>query len=276
MKFWRSSNLGGLELLQASYGAYAFPRHIHDEYVLGVIVQGVEAVQHKGTTHVAPAGSLIMINPGEWHSNYSINEAGFGYRMLYPCHDLMKHVMSQIYGREQAAPYLHHPVASDEILRQLLLRLHVSFENGGSALEQESYFLAAMARLLACHSTEPAVLPPVPPIRLYVRQVRDYLDANYSENVSLESLSTLVNISPFHLLRAFRDEVGLSPSQYQTCRRIAHAKELLRSGLSIAQVAAETGFVDQSHLTRHFKQICGVTPGQYTPGRKNLQDLVPN
>jgi AraC-like DNA-binding protein len=107
-----------------------------------------------------------------------------------------------------------------------------------------------------------------------VQQVRAYLEAHYAANVSLEQLAALTNFSSFHLVRVFRTAIGLPPHAYLTQVRLRHAKRLLAAGLPIAQVAAEIGFTDQSHLARHFKQLAGVTPGQYAQGRKNVQDTV--
>jgi AraC-like DNA-binding protein len=276
VRLWRAPALGEMELLHASYTAYAFPRHMHEEYVIGVMVGGVEGLRHRGATHTAPSGSLLLVNPGEWHSNYSIHETGFAYRTLYPPVHLVQRVATELAGREQDAPCLRGPVvAEDPTTRRLLLQLHRAIEQNASALEQEARFLAAIAQLITRHSRDPASLPPVRRERSYIRWVRDYLEAHYNENVSLTRLSTLTGVSPFHLLRAFREDVGASPFEYQTQARIAHARRLLRRGCPIAEVALEVGFVDQSHLTRHFKRRVGVTPGQYVIDRKNLQDVKP-
>src|SRR5690349_2277855 len=80
IKFWRIPRLGNLELLHGDYAAQGFPRHMHEEYILGVMVRGVEALRHQGATYFAPAGSVLMINPGEWHANYAPDEAGFAFR----------------------------------------------------------------------------------------------------------------------------------------------------------------------------------------------------
>ncbi|MBI1877856.1 MAG: helix-turn-helix transcriptional regulator, partial [Chloroflexi bacterium] len=80
------------------------------------------------------------------------------------------------------------------------------------------------------------------------------------------------NLSPFHLLRAFRAELGLPPHAYLTQIRIERAKALLAQGWPVAQVAFETGFADQSHLTKRFKGIVGVAPGQYLLHSKKVQD----
>jgi AraC-like DNA-binding protein len=274
VKLWRAPALDNMEFLHASYPAHAFPRHMHEEYIIGVMVGGVEALCHQGATHTAPAGSLLLLNPGEWHTNYAVGETGFAYRTLYPPIDLVRQAAHELLGREQDAPSLRGPViAGDPVTRRRLLQLHAAIEQHASALEQETRFLAALAPLLTRYRRDPAALPPVRSERVYVRQVRDYLEAHAAEDVSLIRLSRLTGLSRFHLLRAFRDEVGVSPFQYQTQLRIARARRLLRGGCPIAEVALEVGFVDQSHLTRQFKRWVGVTPGQYAHDRNNLQDI---
>jgi AraC-like DNA-binding protein len=132
--------------------------------------------------------------------------------------------------------------------------------------------MSVMARLFADHGSGDAPAPPAVGGHRYIKIAREYLEANYTENVSLRQLAFVSNISPFHLLRTFHDVVGLPPFEYQTQLRISQAKKLLRDGWSIADVAAETGFADQSHLTRHFKRVVGVTPGKYLPDRNNIQN----
>jgi len=70
-------------------------------------------------------------------------------------------------------------------------------------------------------------------------------------------------MTPFRLLRAFRQTVGLTPHGYQLQARIRKAHGLLRRGHPIADVSFAVGFSDQAHLTRAFKSIMGGTPGQF-------------
>jgi AraC-like DNA-binding protein len=70
-------------------------------------------------------------------------------------------------------------------------------------------------------------------------------------------------MSPFALLRAFRGETGLPPHAYLNQLRVRLARRLLDRGVAPAEVAAEVGFADQAHLTRHFKRVMGVPPGAY-------------
>jgi AraC-like DNA-binding protein len=70
-------------------------------------------------------------------------------------------------------------------------------------------------------------------------------------------------MSAFHLARCFKKQLGLPPHAYLTQLRLQRARRLLAGGLGLAEAAAAVGFYDQSALSRHFKKIYGVTPGQY-------------
>lgn len=72
---------------------------------------------------------------------------------------------------------------------------------------------------------------------------------------------------PAHLVRAFSGAYGIAPHQYLMSRRVDRARRLLLEGRPPGEVASATGFYDQSHLTRHFKKLVGVTPGRYARSR---------
>jgi AraC-like DNA-binding protein len=96
-----------------------------------------------------------------------------------------------------------------------------------------------------------------------IKCTKAYLEAHYAKEVTLQELANVANVSPFHLARVFRLAVGLPPHAYQIQLRIARARMLLAQGFEVSYVAHETGFFDQSHLTKQFKRHVGVTPGSY-------------
>lgn len=96
-----------------------------------------------------------------------------------------------------------------------------------------------------------------------VRRVAAHIEANFTDRVTLQDLAAIAGLSVFRLVTVFRREVGVPPHRYLCHVRIRAAMALLGRGIPPAVVASEAGFFDQSHLSRHFKTICGVTPGQY-------------
>jgi len=110
------------------------------------------------------------------------------------------------------------------------------------------------------HTETPAAQPRA------VAQALQFIHANYTSDLSLNEIAKAVNLSPFHVARLFKQSVGVSPHQYLIQLRVNSARSLLSAGSgehSLAELASAVGFADQSHLTRHFKRIVGVTPRQF-------------
>jgi AraC family transcriptional regulator len=96
------------------------------------------------------------------------------------------------------------------------------------------------------------------------KNIRAYIDEHLSEELSLEELARVVDISPNYLISLFRDSIGMTPHKYVLQQRIERARRLLaRSGLSLLGIAQGCGFRDQSQFTTIFRRSFGVTPGQY-------------
>jgi AraC-like DNA-binding protein len=220
--------------------------------------------------HVAPRGSIVLINPGEMHTGEAASEHGWMYRMLYPDISLLQRAASEMAGKPQDIPFFPSPVVDDPALAAQMLQLHAALESSPSALERDSRFLWVLAQLVRRHADSHASPPPIRGQQTWVQHVRAYLEDHYAENVSLEQLAAFVNVSPFHLLRVFRDVVGLPPHNYLTQVRIRRARQLLQASVRPAEVALAVGFTDQSHLTRHFKALVGVTPARYAGGQGGL------
>jgi transcriptional regulator GlxA family with amidase domain len=131
----------------------------------------------------------------------------------------------------------------------------------------ESLLLSTVARLISDHFVPRPELRPAGWEHAAVHRAKEWLDANFEQNVALRSLADLAGLSPYYLVRAFHRQVGVPPHRYQTILRVHRARKLVASGAQLADVASLTGFCDQSHLTRCFKKTLGVTPGRYAESR---------
>jgi AraC family transcriptional regulator len=98
-----------------------------------------------------------------------------------------------------------------------------------------------------------------------LRAVLEYIHEHLDAELSLDHLAAVAHLSPYHFARLFKNSTGLPPHQYVIARRVERAKELLRGPERppLAEVATELGFADQSHFTRHFKRLVGVTPRDF-------------
>lgn len=95
-------------------------------------------------------------------------------------------------------------------------------------------------------------------------QIKNYLDANYSETITLDSLAALTHMNKYYLAHTFTKYVGLSPINYLLQKRIQEGKSLLEStSYSIAQISDLLGFSSQSYFSQAFRKATGMTPMQY-------------
>ncbi|HEX6385605.1 MAG TPA: AraC family transcriptional regulator, partial [Anaerolineae bacterium] len=216
-KFWHDPQLENLELLRATYVTHAFTPHFHEGFAIGVIQAGVETFSYQKKQYFSTPGALVLINPGEIHTGQAAVEQGWTYRMIYPDASILQHAASEVAGRQRDVPFFPSPVVYDEAMARLMLNLHLALEDESTAiLERQSLLLWTLGQLILRHADDRPVLHERLAERAAVQAARDYLDTHYAESVTLETLAMHVNLSPFHLLRVFKQELGLSPHTYLT------------------------------------------------------------
>lgn len=257
---WSVEGLGGLELFRAADMEHAYTKHAHETYTIGVIEKGIGGNHCRGARHDCPAGSIVVMKPGDAHTGYSVG-GPFSYRMFY----VSDHAFRRALGEAGALPHFDQVVLDDLPWAVHLRALHQMLEYPAHPLEYQlrtDEALSAFARAFG------AATPPERGGREHkaVTQVKAYLHAHYRESVSIDDLAVLTGLHRAYLIRSFHREVGLPPYAYLMQLRVRDAKRLLAQGEPIAQVAIAVGFADQSHLTRTFKRILGVTPAQYSAG----------
>ncbi len=96
-----------------------------------------------------------------------------------------------------------------------------------------------------------------------IRKAVKILHERFADPVSLDDLAFSAGLSKFHLIRLFNEEVGVAPHAFQLQLRVSHSRQLLASGLAVADVAVACGFADQAHFSRCFKSVVGYTPGSF-------------
>jgi AraC-like DNA-binding protein len=264
-RYWQHAAVPGVDLLRARFVTHRYSRHAHETYTLGLIESGMEEFEYGGTLLRAGPGGVALLNPEVVHTGQAGSPAGWAYRVLYPEVDVVAGVAAEL-GWGRGLPFFPDTVVYDVRSGALLRAAHVAAERG-DRLASSTLLRTALARLLTAHAQRlpraghpPAVRRRAPAA---VAATRDLLAVRLADPPSLDDLAVAAGMSPFALLRAFRGETGLPPHAYLNQLRVRHARRLLDDGLAPAVVAAEAGFADQAHLTRHFKRVVGVPPGAY-------------
>lgn len=247
---FRQPQLPGIELRQVT-DACDYAPHMHDTYSIGVLIEGAQKVRTCRKLNTAVVGTVLLLEPYQVHENRRIADHGFSFRNL----DITEPRLVQMLDRQTLEGRASH--IEDAELYQSLMRAYETLMMNDDALAQDESLTAALNRLFPAKvssSRQPDLRPKL------VNRLRDFLHAHYADPITLDSLVDLAGISRVHISRVFKEHTGLAPHQYLVQLRIAHARTLLAEGISVADVAALTGFADQSHFTRHFKRINHLPP----------------
>ena len=279
---WSDAAFEATEFLAADYREFVFPPHLHETFAIGVIEAGGQRFRPgRASALVMPAGTLCAIDPGVVHEGCPATEQGWRYRMFYPPPALVADTLEQPQRSPSSGEWgLGRHVIDDRELYREFLTLHMSSQLEDSLLERQTRIGEFLRRLFERHGN---FAPERSQLRIAprtVQRVRDYLQSMYQQEVSIADLAQAAGVSGTHVIRTFSAATGMPPHAYLVSLRVERAKALLRAGRSSAEVALETGFYDQSQLTRHFKRITGVTPAIFaaqtsTPRVRNRQESAP-
>ncbi|MBX7152153.1 AraC family transcriptional regulator [bacterium] len=259
----RYSDLNSLECMRARFVQHTFPRHSHDTYVIEWVESGIDRFFCKDAIYQAPAGSFVLINPLEVHTGSASGSSALQYRSMYPSVDMMTDIQKNFQSHSQEIPLFSKTVIRDAALEKTFKKFWSSLDEDGTPVRRQTLLMMFLLQLLRRYSATACDPKPIGKEKNSIQKIKDYIADNYTETISLDELATLSGLSPFYLLRAFRKETGLPPYEFLINIRIERAKRLLIRRTPIAVVAHSTGFADQSHFTRFFKRLTGVTPGQY-------------
>lgn len=235
--------------------------HTHPFTELFYVISGKGTFLLDQKTYPIAANDLIIVPPGSEHTEQSPDASPLEYIVLG-----IEGIT--FLGSEQAASQiLYHYSHKTELLNLLNLILQeVRTKQPGYHLACQHLLDVVIIQIIRQHKLLPA---PISSTKMTKEcsQIKNYLDANYSENITLDTLAQRTHMNKYYLVHAFTRYAGMSPISYLNARRLQVSKELLSStDYSVAQVASSAGFSSQSYFSQVFKKEMGMTPGQYRKG----------
>ena len=245
------------EILQGTYTRQRFAPHLHETFCLGAIEAGASMIRYHGRAVTQRAGDVVVIPAREVHTGESASPDGWSYSMLY----LPLELIDRFVPRESFE--FEGPSVADRDLAARVVALHRALDAGVDPLRGQTAMAEVLHLLSERHAIRGSREIAEPCRTAAVSRVRDYLEEHFAKAITLTELSALSGVSPFHLSRQFRARYGLPPYMYLELVRVERARDMLQRGEPISRIAFATGFSDQSHLTRRFKRVVGVPPGQY-------------
>lgn len=257
VRSWRPAVAGVAEVLHAHFTEHAYPAHTHADWTLLLVDTGGVDYALGRTPQVAAPRSLTILPPHVPHDGRAARDGGFDKRVVY----LDERWLSlDLVGAAERDPSLRGLDLAAETAA-----LHEALVRTGDELEAESRLALVCERIV--HRLDQRTTPHTDrPAARVAGLVRERLDAVDGEAPTLQQMAAELDVHPTHLVRAFTREFAMPPHRYLIGRRIDLARRLLLDGMGAADAAVVAGFHDQSHLTRHFRRLLGVTPGAFARG----------
>lgn len=240
-----------------------FPNHFHDYYVIGLVEGGKRNLSCKNKEYTITSGDIFIFNPNDNHSCVQSSDEKFNYISF----NIPKCTMRALTEKIESKKYINKDiifsknVISDKETASYICSLYNLITNTAEEFEKEEILLIIINLLLKhCEQKKTNISNNY---KNEIAEICDYIELNYSQNISLEKLCSIVSLSKSTLLRAFTKEKGITPYRYLQSVRIIKARTLLEQGVSPVDAAIITGFSDQSHFTRFFNLFTGLSPTAY-------------
>jgi AraC-like DNA-binding protein len=259
LRVWRADAAGGCLCMSGTTTSYAVDPL--GEYVVGVVVAGAMLARRGRERFVFEPGDVCAWDPSAAHSGVPYACTSWQARLLVIETASME---KMVHGPPEGSALdicFAKPHRSDPLLARRFIELHRALETTSWRLERETLLIewlrAAGDPPERCESRRVARRDPA------LRRARELLCDELAGNVTLDELAGAAGISRHRLSRLFGAAYGMPPHRFQLARRIGAARRMLERGVPVAEVALEAGFVDQSHLHRHFRKTLGMTPARY-------------
>lgn len=245
----------GVECIEAFFLGNAYGRHRHDTYAIGCTIAGVQAFHYRGCLQRSLPGQTMVLHPDEAHDGQAGTDDGFHYRMMYIDPAL---VQSALGG--QTLPFIAGGIAQNpRLLAAVAALLAEQSGPADSLLQVDATLELALALQAAAGASPHRRAGDYQSAKL----AREYLLASWRHGVRMADLEVVTGRDRWSMARDFRRFYGTSPSRFIQQRMLDAARQQLLAGGTLADVAADTGYADQAHMTRHFTQTLGIAPARW-------------
>ena len=260
-RYWNDPHLAGLSCLCADFTAHDYAPHSHEALVVAVTEAGGSEFSSRGEVNEASTSALLVFNPTEPHSGRMARSARWRYRGLYLTETALES-LAETLGID-TVPYFTANVFRDIDLIEAFLDLHRALQKGTDAFLACEHLVGSLGQLFRRHGSKGGRIPVASRDRGAVASIQALMQDRCGEQLTLEAMGRIVDLTPFQLIGLFKRTVGLTPHAYLTQIRLKAAIREMRRGANIAESALAAGFYDQSALTNHFKRAYGITPLQW-------------
>ncbi|MDN8588629.1 AraC family transcriptional regulator [Paenibacillus sp. 11B] len=239
--------------LSASFTDFAYKKHCHEEYAVGVTLRGIQQYHLDGHYQASHKNGVMLFNREQSHDGSSYDKDGIDYVMLYLKPDLVEEIL----GKKELR--FTTPIVYDPQLARSILMLNEAVQNGQDEAKCSELFFD-LVQLLSQSEMETKLWRPQDNL---VRKAKEMMFCSIEDVLKLDDLCAEFNMSKFQFIREFKSHAGISPYQFFLNCKVEHARQSIEKHKDIYSAVAECGFVDLTHLNRHFKRVFGITAYEY-------------
>ncbi len=265
-EYFKDDALPYVEVRYVLHSGKHYKPHFHDTFSFGVIEEGeVEFFLNNCASHLS-TGEIIAFNPEAVHACNPLKDQARSYHMIYldvawckAFQESLWHIQLSDFVKVDKTTVADRGLYRDFLRLSSLLRDRSIFY-----LEKEEairdFLKQFFERFVSRHDTGE---PHEEASGQEIDRAKQFMKEHARDNLTVAQIARYVSLSEYHFMRLFKRQAGMSPHAYLINQKINLAKRLLAEGMPIVEVALEVGFVDQSHLNRHFQPIVAMTPGEF-------------
>ncbi|WP_425804383.1 AraC family transcriptional regulator [Desulfitobacterium sp. Sab5] len=243
----------GITALSASFTDFKYKKHSHKEYALGVTLRGIQEYNLDGSLQSSYQNGVMLFNPEQPHDGMAHDKTGIDYVMVY----IEPKLFLDILEKKDMVRF-SSPIVYNHSLEQRILSLSCAILSG----KDEALCSELLLSLTDCF-TQPNLCMSYRKDNDLTRKAKDMIHCSLKNVLRLDDIIRELDISKFQFIRMFKADTGISPYQYFLNCKVELAKELIEKNKDVYSAVAECGFVDLTHLNKHFKRIYGLTAFEY-------------
>ncbi|WMX57686.1 AraC family transcriptional regulator [Peribacillus sp. R9-11] len=243
----------GITALSASMTDFTYKKHSHKEYAIGVTLRGIQHYNLDGSLQLSYQNGVMLFNPEQAHDGRAHDETGLDYVMLY----IEPQLLLEVIEKKDKVRF-SNPIVYDNRLEQRILNLSNAILSG-----KDEALCSELLLSLTDSLSQTNLSTDYKKDNVLIRKAKDMFHTNLENVLKLDEICKELNLSKFKFIRSFKAHTGISPYQYFLNCKIERAKQLIEKKRDIYSAVAECGFVDLTHLNKHFKSVYGTTAFEY-------------
>ncbi|MCU1807989.1 AraC family transcriptional regulator [Cytobacillus firmus] len=243
----------GITALSASISEFAYKKHAHAEYAIGVTLRGIQHYTLDGGLQLSYPNGVMLFNPEQAHDGMAHDETGLDYVMLY----IDPQLISDVSGTKDIVRF-SNPVVYDDRLEQKILTLSHAILS-----EKDEALCSELLLSLTDHLIQTKLSSYDKKDNALIRKAKNMVHGSLENVLKLDDICKELNLSKYQFIRLFKAHTGISPYQYFLNCKIERAKQVIEKNKDIYAAVTECGFVDLTHLNKHFKSVYGTTAFEY-------------